>query len=117
MKIYITDLEAYNRGCSIRAWIKFPISEDEVSETIKNVLFEGQKACNDNYCHEDVITNYEAGFEIGEYDNIYVLNEIAEALENYNEDELLKFRFLVSSGHSERDIVENGLENNGYWKN
>ena len=42
--------------------------------------------------------------------NIYVLNEIAEALEGFDEDELLKFRLLVSEGCKERDIVERGLD-------
>ena len=47
---------------------------------------------------------------ISEYDNIYVLNEVAEALEGFDENELLKFRFLVSQGYSERDIMERGLD-------
>ena len=111
MKIYITDLEAYNNGYLVGEWIEFPMSEDEVSEAIKNVLFKGQKACNDNYLHEEVfITDYEADMNIKEYDNIYVLNEIAQALENFDEDELLKFKFLASQGYKERDIIENGLD-------
>jgi hypothetical protein len=110
LKIYITDLEAYERGHLVSAWINLPMSVDELNESIKNLLFEGQKACNDNYLHEEfIITDYNAYMSIHKHYNIYVLNEIAEALEGFDEDELLKFRFLVREGFSERDIVEKGL--------
>ena len=43
MRIYITDLEAYNRGHLVGEWLDFPMSENEVSESIKDVLFEGKR--------------------------------------------------------------------------
>lgn len=81
MRVYITDLEAYNRGHLAGEWLELPLSVEELNESINNLLFEGQKACNDNYLHEEFfITDYEADMEVDEYYNIYVLNEIAEAL-------------------------------------
>ncbi len=112
MKIYITDLEAYNRGFLIGSWLELPMDIDELNKNIKDVNFKGQKACNDNYLHEEFfITDYEADISISEYDNIYVLNEIAEALAEFDENDLLKFKFLVHEGYSERDIIEKGLDN------
>ena len=111
MKIYITDLEAYNRGFLVGEWIALPLEVDELNETINNILFKGQKACSDNYLHEEFfITDYEADMSISEYDNIYVLNEIAEALSEFDEYDLLKFKFLVHEGYIERDIIEKGLD-------
>ena len=110
MRVYISDLESYERGFLVGAWLLFPMSVDELNERIKDVNFEGQKICNDNYLHEEFfISDYVADMEIGENYNIYDLNEIAEALERFSEEELLKFRLLVESGVSERDIVEKGL--------
>jgi len=60
------------------------ISEDKLNERIKDVNFEGQKACNDNYLHEEFFINdHEADMEIDERYNICVLNDIAEVLEKF----------------------------------
>ena len=107
MRVYITDLESYERGFLVGAWLEFPMSVDELNEKIKDVNFEGQKVCNDNFLHEEFfISDYVADMEIEEGYNIYVLNEITEALEGFDEKELLKFRALVCKGYSERDIIE-----------
>jgi len=43
-----------------------------------------------------------ADMNIGEYYNIYVLNEIEEALGRFYEDELLKFKFFAREGYCRR---------------
>jgi hypothetical protein len=111
MRVYISDLESYERGFLVGAWLEFPMSVKELNEKIKDVNFEGQKACNNNFLHEEFfISDYVADMEIEEDYNIYVLNEIAKALEGFSEDELLKFKILVNEAKSERNIIEKGLE-------
>jgi len=60
MRVYITDLEAHERGFFVGGWLEFPMSVDELNEAIK--------------------------------------------------DELLKFKFLVYQGYSEKDIIESALD-------
>jgi len=88
MKVYITDLEAYNNGHLVGAWYQLPMNEDLLAESIENVLQEGKSICEDEYFHEEYfITDFECDYmEIEEYSNLTKLNEIAEAMESIDED-------------------------------
>lgn len=90
-KGYITNLGKYNEGELMGEWVDFPISEDELNELYKRIGM--------NYIDEDgheVITGYEEIFftdwetdfknNFGEYENIEALNELAEKMEDWDED-------------------------------
>ena len=112
MKIYITDLEAYNNGHLVGAWIDLPMNEDLLAESIENVLNAGKKACNSTHYHEEVfITDYEADIDIAEYENIQNLNDRAEVLEAYNEDDILKLKLLSCEGYNEKEVIDTGIHN------
>lgn len=111
MELYITDLDAYNQGCLYGKWIVLPMSETELAEVIEDVLCGGASECEDTECHEEVfISDYDSEIVIGEYDDIYRLNELAEAMEDFSDDDLLKLKFLAYEGYNERDVIDNGLE-------
>ena len=111
MKVYITDLEAYNNGYLIGAWHELPMDEETLNKAINDVLLAGQKACNSKHSHEEIfITDYEADISIGEYDNISKLNGIAEILESYSDYDLLKLKFLSSEGYDEKSVIKSGLD-------
>ena len=73
IKIYITDLEAYNNGYLVGEWIELPSSNLEAD--ISRILEAGAKACNDLNRHEEYfIADYECDYiKIGEYDDIFDL--------------------------------------------
>jgi hypothetical protein len=98
MEIYITDLSAYATHL-IGEWISLPMNEDDLQAKIDEILTIGAKACGD-FKHEEVfITDYECDFmEIGEYDNIFKLNEIAEQADGLNDHELKMIGFLIRNG-------------------
>jgi len=78
IKIYIANLGKYNEGFLVGDWFTLPITDwAEVVEKI---------GLNEQY-EEWAIHDYEAPFEISEYDSIQRLNEIAAALAEINEDE------------------------------
>lgn len=111
LKIYITDLEAYNNGHLVREWYELPMNTDLLAESIENVLNAGKKACESTHYHEEVfITDYEADISISEYEDIYKLNEIAEILENFSEDDLQKFKFLSHESYDEKEIIKTGID-------
>lgn len=97
MKIrgFITNLGKYNEGELIGKWIDFPIYEDELNEVFKEI---GMDYYNED--GEQVNTGYEEFFftdwdidfscELGEYESIENVNELAEKIE-YWEDEEEKF--------------------------
>lgn len=98
MELYITDLSAYATHL-IGEWISLPMDEDDLKAKIEEILTIGAKACGDVKHEEIFITDYECSFmEIGEYDNIFKLNEIAEQADGLNDHELKMVRFLLRNG-------------------
>jgi antirestriction protein len=86
MKAYITNLGKYNEGCLVGKWIDFPIDEDDFESELESI------GVKENTMYEEwFITDYDCSLfdmydAFGEYPNIDDINEVAEALEN-NEDE------------------------------
>jgi len=101
MKVYITDLAAYNKGFLIGEWIELGIDEDELNHTIKRILKMGEEACNDGDIHEEYfLTDWEGEefFQVGEYTNVYELNKEVARFNELNLDDCSKkcVSFLMS---------------------
>nr|WP_321267744.1 antirestriction protein ArdA [uncultured Sulfurimonas sp.] len=107
MRVYITDLEAYNNGHLVGEWYQLPMNEDLLADSIENILQSGRDVCEDIHFHEEYfITDYECDYmDIGEYDNLSKLNEIAEAIESIDEDGVKAINFLIEN-HFVKDIFE-----------
>ena len=99
IKVYVTDLEAYNNGLLVGNWYKLPMTSDELAECIEDVLREGKQACRHSHFHEEhFITDFESDvLSVNEHQDIYKLNEMAEALENLNEEEQQMVKFLLDN--------------------
>ena len=81
IKGFITNLGKYNEGELVGEWITFPIDEDELEEVLERI------GINEQY-EEFFFTDWETDFDndFGEYVSIDEINELAENLENWNED-------------------------------
>lgn len=101
MRIYITDLAAYNHGHLVGEWLTLPMEEEELREKLKGILLRGSELCDNEEVHEEYfISDWECEiFEIGEYESIYKLNDKAEKIEDFEEDEKQKIRFLLESNY------------------
>ena len=101
MKVYITDLEAYNNGHLVGSWYQLPMNEDLLAESIENELQRGKEICESEHHHEEYfITDYECEYmEIEEYSNLTELNEIAEKMETLNSSDIKKFKALIDEGY------------------
>jgi len=110
MKIFITDLTAYNEGHLVGEWIQLPLPRESLVQTLSDVLYEGESVSGTENHEEVFITDYEAEIVVREYDDVYRLNEIAEAMEDFSDDDLLKLRFLAYEGYDEREVIDNGLD-------
>lgn len=114
MKVYITDLEAYNNGHLVGNWYTLPMNEDLLAESIENELQRGKEICeSENYHEEYFITDYECDYmNIGEYDSITKLNEIAEKMEALDEQEKTAVKLMLENGVvSDIDNAIEHLEN------
>jgi len=80
MRIYLTNLAAYNAGHLKGNWVNLPC--DDIQAEIDKVLAMYPKS------EELFITDYESecGITCGEYENIYKLNELCEEAEDILND-------------------------------
>ena len=93
IKGYITNLGRYNEGCLVGKWISFPIDEDDLNEVLKEIgcCYYDEYGDYVNTGYEEIFfTDWETDFsnDFGEYEQIEKINEIAESLENWDEDTL-----------------------------
>lgn len=87
IRIALTNLGAYNEGTLRFAWVTLPASEEELEEAYEAIGIGKEDGYGGVY-EEVFITDYEAPFEIGEYDDIEELNEKAEMLTTLDEWDL-----------------------------
>lgn len=101
MNIYLTNLGKYNEGELVGEWVQLPISNEELLEVFKRI------GINKEY-EEYFITDYECDFyEIGEYESINTLNEMAEKLDNLDEEQEQVVKVLMSEcGYDLDDAIE-----------
>lgn len=107
MRVYITDLEAYNNGHLVGKWITLPMGRDLLAECVEDVLYEGRNACNHKHFHEEYfITDFECDYmNLEEYSPINKYNHIAEAMEDIREDGIKAIKFLIDN-NLVKDIFE-----------
>ena len=101
MKVYITDLQAYNEGHLVGSWYQLPMNEDLLAESVENELQRGKEICESEQFHEEYfITDYECEYmEVSEYANLDDLNDIAEKMEDLSSYDMKKFKALMSEGY------------------
>lgn len=101
MNIYLTNLGKYNKGELIGEWVELPVSQEELQEVFKRI------GINEEY-EEYFITDYECDFyEVGEYENIDTLNEIAERLDELDESESKIVKAMMSEcGYTLDEAIE-----------
>lgn len=109
LKIYLTNLGKYNEGILQGEWLELPVSQEELKEVFERI------GINEEY-EEYFITDYECDFyEVGEYENLDTLNEIAERIEELDEEESKVVKALMSElGYTLDEAIEN--VNNGDYR-
>ncbi|MCD6654383.1 MAG: antirestriction protein ArdA [Sulfurovum sp.] len=102
LKIFLTDLAAYNAGCLSGTWIQLPLTKFELSQAISEVLSEGEQVTGEENHEEYFITDYEWDDidikEIDEYENIYELNDELNLLSDLPKNKLKAVKFLLDEG-------------------
>ena len=82
LNIYLTNLGKYNEGILQGEWVELPITDEELEKVFERI------GINEEY-EEYFITDFESdfGYHVNEYDNLDELNEIAEKIEDIDEDQ------------------------------
>lgn len=102
LKVFITDLAAYNAGYLVGQWFSLPTTAEKLTEAIESVYRHGEEACGDTNHEEYFTTDFEwtdhEFFEIEEYSNLHEINEQLQQLEGKTDYELKAIAFLLSEG-------------------
>ncbi len=99
LKVFLTDLAAYNSGALIGKWIELPLTDLELHTAINEVLTEGEAAVDGENHEEWFITDYEWEAinlcSIDEYENVFKLNSKLELLIEVDEYKLKAIKFIL----------------------
>jgi antirestriction protein len=101
MNIYLTNLGKYNEGELIGEWVELPVSQEELQKVFERI------GINEEY-EEYFITDYECDFyEVGEYESLDTLNEIAERIEELGKEESEVVKVLMSElGYTLNEAID-----------
>lgn len=81
IEVFVSNLSKYNEGELNGQWTALPV--DDVNHDILDKIDLGGDSKH-GYRDEWFISDYEAPFKIDEYDDLYALNELAEALKGFD---------------------------------
>lgn len=113
LKGWIANLGKYNEGELVGRWISFPISNDELDAVYSEIGI-GSVDYFGNPYEEIAFFDYDneiSGLELGEYESIDNLNEIAESWESLEEYERETVAAILEAGlesdlHSAIDNID-----------
>lgn len=104
---FITNLGKYNEGQLVGEWIDFPIADKELKDVLQRI------GINEQY-EEYFFTDWDSELDLypvlGEYPRIAYVNEMAEKVEAFDDDDLL---LAATELWNLDEILENGP--NAYW--
>jgi len=114
-RIFLTNLGKYNEGELVGEWVDLPV-DDDFEKAFADIGIGTTDEFGQPY-EEWFITDYENdyGYSVGEYDNIYELNEIAEKLEGLSEDETLIMEAYLENVGDDIDEALQVIEDNDYY--
>ncbi len=98
MRIFLTDLAAYNEGHLVGKWLDFPMDNMSLTMAISEVLTEGETISGSEDHEEYFITDFECDYyDISEYESLDVLNDLARKMEDLDEDEQTAVKLMLEN--------------------
>ena len=110
MRVFITDLAAYNEGHLVGKWITLPMSKLKLSKIIHDVLAEGEVISGTSGHEEIFISDSEGDITPNAHDPLFELNKYVQAVQELSEYDLLKLNFLQQEGFNQQEVLENGID-------
>ena len=96
IKIYLSNLKKYVEGNENGKWLPLPMDKESLQAAYNNIVGKDQ---------EWIILDYDAPFEIGEFENVFKLNGFMEEINDSETDETtIKLVFTVAD--SKEDAME-----------
>lgn len=103
ISICVSNLEAYLEGKEEERWLYLPMEPGKLKSEYNEIPGKN---------HESIILEYEAPFDISEYENIFQLNNFAEELKKSGMDEELLTALFKAD--SDREKVMESIKNDAF---
>ena len=110
MRVFITDLAAYNEGHLVGKWITLPMSKLKLHKVIRDVLREGERVSGTTGHEEIFISDSEGDITVNAHDPLFELNKYVCAVQDLSDYDLLKLNFLQQEGFNQYEVLENGID-------
>ncbi|MCA9401826.1 MAG: antirestriction protein ArdA [Candidatus Omnitrophica bacterium] len=107
VKVYLTNLAKYNAGELFGKWVDLPLTEEELDAELREVLGTDE---------EYFITDYEAPFDIHEYENLRDLNSFADELHIKSEYDVERIIYLLKNVSNDWQYALNNYEDVVFYK-
>ena len=104
IRIYLSNLARYTEGRENGRWLQLPIDTNKLQSIYNDIIGKNQ---------EYIILDYDAPFDISEYENIFMLNETLESISDCGlDDDILTALFKVNPDRDEvLEVIEDGTFN------
>ena len=100
-KIYLSNLAKYTEGNENGKWLQLPMESEKLNEVFNTIVGKNQ---------ESIILDYDASFEISEWENVFSLNEFLQDMDENGVDDLTaKIIFKIADSKEEKmEKLESG---------
>ena len=105
LKINVTNLKKYNEGALVGEWVSLP--HEGLEEVLEKISNSGKD--------ELFISDYETdinGLKVAEYEDILQLNEIAEEINNFSDDEVIALQAYLEQYNDIEQALEEVRQGN-----
>ena len=101
INIYLSNLARYTEGRENGRWLQLPMESTTLEKVFTEIIGQNQEQIN---------LDYNAPFEISEYENIFALNEFVETVNDAELDnDTIKALFAIADSKEEAiNAIENG---------
>lgn len=96
VKIYLSNLAKYIEGNENGKWLALPMDSEKLNKVFNTIVGKGQ---------ESIILDYDASFEISEWENVFSLNEFLQDI-NENEVDDLTTKIIFKIADSKEEAME-----------
>lgn len=108
IKVALTNLGKYNEGELVYTWLELPASDEEIEEALDEIGIDGEEY--EEYFITDYEFDGEIRFDIREYSSLSQLNEIAEKLDELDDEELYAIQAYMEMYGSNVDFVLDAIK-------
>jgi len=99
VRLYVANLAKYNERRLIGEWVTLPMNQEELKKRIQVIL-----GADEEYAIHD----YEAPFHIGEYDDLYAINENCAILSRYDSRVVVALSECLDNVNEVVGLLESG---------